>query len=221
MRFLAGCTLFIVLGNPAIGTEPSLGDHERLKISVAKLKALWEGPSKVAREQILGKNVALRGRVIDVDQRGITLEYCRWLTEQKHPWKKVLPGQTVTLHGTLESGVFMSIAKVEGERLTVDAAQLNEDFRLNPTTTNDRYHKRWMEVHGEIAMVEFQCHRCVCTAIVHCRGVGEDLIVCRFVSIPGSLKKLQPGSTVRFVAQYQASDKSGSNFELVRCMIDP
>ena len=125
---------------------------------------------KSATEKYKGKVIELTGKVVGVGRNISKDAYLRLegtkgemlgvmvFTQEKTPWNKATPGQTVTVKGKFpEFAISASLAecqimKVEGDRaalLTPD--QLAKEYEEDKEATKKKYDEKFLILQGEIA----------------------------------------------------------------------
>jgi hypothetical protein len=191
---------------------------DRISISADDLAKAFKDNEAAANERFLNHVVEISGTVQSVgatyDPGGyIYLGGIKWETEDKEPWAKVLPGQSVVVEGKFKPGVKMKIMKVSGHRLAVAAEQLAREFQADRDTANAKYKDKWLEVHGKVTKVEQNAGE---FPSVFLEGNNNMLIQCRCQSETENFaKKLQPGDQVRLVGRFLVA---GDDIDIGACL---
>jgi hypothetical protein len=193
-------------------SEGQAAADERISLSAEEFAAIFKEDVDAANERFLNKQLALTGTVQSVGAFSypggyIYLGGIKWETEDKQPWARALPGQTVTIEGTFEPGVMMKIAKVSDDRLVASAPELAAELQANGEATNAKYLDKWLEVQGKVSRLEVKEAEPVC---VYLEGAGDVLVKCRWNYEKNAQgEKLMPGDDVRIVGHYTKPDKEG------------
>lgn len=173
-----------------------------------------------ATEKYKGKVIEITGKVVGAGKNASKDPFLRLegakgdimgvmvFTQDKAPWGKATPGQTVTIKGNWPEIAFGAslinghIVKVEGEKApTLTAAELAKEYEGNREETTKKYDEKFLILKGEIESKE--ANEAGAVTLIFKTPESKVKVKCSFTAFDKEeTEKLNEGQTVTVLGQY-------------------
>jgi hypothetical protein len=128
-------------------------------------------------------------------------------TQDRHPWRKATPGQTVKLRGkwprqtsttALVECVLIEVSGPRAPSLTAEA--LAKEYAADPRAASEKYEGGYLILAGEIETVTPDEQNAVSVSF---KTAGTPRVLCKFTAFDGEeTDRLKPGQKVKILGQY-------------------
>jgi hypothetical protein len=220
--------LLLLAGHAAIGQQPAAPKPD-FTLTAKALAEEFKNDNANAIVKYRGKVVEVTGFIKNagLDKSDAPFLYLDGVpgalggvpcvTTDKTPWKKAMPGQTVTVRGTVpEFATLARLADCEIKDIkgmapvTMTATKFAVEYRANPAATDKKNERKWVIILGEVASVAaIDVGEEAKAALVTFKTDGKPpTVVARFLGNDNKMTAgLEAGTKIKVLGSYGPTSK--------------